>query len=85
MVPLPNYQETFWFSSKNGPSTDISSASWARSVAHLSMKSAQNIMGTKRTRSDTQDLWRRWREGPTDPSAGEGSRGWERLPSTKLE
>ena len=33
-----------------------------------------------RPRSDTHDLWRRWWEGPNDPSVGEGPERWERLP-----
>jgi hypothetical protein len=35
-------------------------------------------------RSDTRDLWRRWWEGPSDPSVGEGPRRWERLPPTGI-
>ena len=30
--------------------------------------------------SDTRDLWRRWWEGPSDPSVGNGLERWERLP-----
>jgi hypothetical protein len=30
--------------------------------------------------SDTRDLWRRWWEGPSDPSVGEGPGRKERLP-----
>ena len=29
-------------------------------VAHLSLRSARNTMGTRGTRSDAQDLWRHW-------------------------
>ena len=37
-------------------------------VAHLSMRSAQNTMGTRAPQSNIWDLWRCWWEGPSDPS-----------------
>jgi hypothetical protein len=33
-------------------------------------------------RSDTWDLWRRWLEGPSDPTVGEDPGHWKRLPPT---
>ena len=36
-------------------------------------------------RSDIRDLWRRWWEGPSDPSVGEGPGRWERLPPTETK
>ena len=33
-------------------------------------------------RSDIGDLCRRWWEGPSDPSVGQGPGRWERLPPT---
>ena len=33
-------------------------------------------------RGDTQDLWRHWWKGPSDPNVGEGLGRWKRLPPT---
>ena len=61
---------------------------WRRcwlTIVHLSMRSAQNIMGTKRTRSETWDLWRRWWEGPSDSGVGEGHGHWKHLTPTETK
>jgi hypothetical protein len=34
-------------------------------------------------RSDTRDSWRRWGEGPNDPSVGEDLGRWKCLPPTE--
>ena len=52
-------------------------------VVYLSMSGARNTMGTRG--SDTRDLWRHWWEGPYDPSVGEGTGRWERLPPTDIK
>ena len=49
-------------------------------VAHLSMRSAQNTMAQGGPRSDTRVSWRHWWKDPSDPSVGEGLERWERLP-----
>ena len=46
-------------------------------AVHLSMRSARNTMGKGKPGSDTRDLWRRWCEGPSDHSVGEGPGRWE--------
>ena len=55
-----------------------------RVLAHLSKWSAQNIMGTRGTLSDTRDLWCRWWENPSDSNVGRGPWHWERLPPRRL-
>ena len=52
-------------------------------VTHLSIRNAQNTLGTQGTLEYTGDLWCQCWEGPNVPSVGEGSRRWERLPPTQ--
>jgi hypothetical protein len=48
-------------------------------VMHLFIRSTRNTMDTRGTpECHTSDLWRRWWEGPSDPSVGEGPGRWNR-------
>ena len=58
-------------------------ASWMKAfVVHLSKGMPETPWAQGGPRSDTWDLWRRWWEGPSDPSVGESPGRWERLPPT---
>ena len=54
---------------------------------NLSRTSPWGVPRTSRAQggpqSDTRDLWRRWWEGPSDLSVGEGPGRWECLPPTE--
>ena len=56
--------------------------------SNLSCTSPWGVPGTpwaqEGPRSDTQDVWRHWLEGPSDPSVDEGPRHWEHLPPTEI-